>query len=133
MDRDESSQGLRLDKWLWFARFYKTRSLASQAVNGGKVHLNGASVRSSHGVRPGDRISVSAQGSIGEFDIIGLPARRGPPAEAQSQYQETTASAERRARLREQHRLADQSRPRPASRPGKRDRRRLMRLQRDQR
>jgi ribosome-associated heat shock protein Hsp15 len=133
MDRDESSQGLRLDKWLWFARFYKTRSLASQAVNGGKVHLNGASVRSSHGVRPGDRISVSAQGSVGEFDIIGLPARRGPPAEAQSQYQETTASAERRARLREQHRLADQSRPRPASRPGKRDRRRLMRLQRDQR
>jgi len=133
MDRDESPQGLRLDKWLWFARFYKTRSLASQAVNGGKVHLNGSSVRSSHGVRPGDRISVSAQGSVGEFDIIGLPARRGPPAEAQSQYQETTASAERRARLREQHRLADQSRPRPASRPGKRDRRRLMRLQRDQR
>jgi ribosome-associated heat shock protein Hsp15 len=133
MDRDESPQGQRLDKWLWFARFYKTRSLATRAVNGGKVHLNGASVRSSHGVRPGDRISVSAQGSVGEFDVIGLPARRGPPAEAQSHYQETAASALRRARLREQHRLADQSRPRPASRPGKRDRRRLMQLQRDQR
>ncbi|MFI4891152.1 MAG: RNA-binding S4 domain-containing protein [Steroidobacterales bacterium] len=133
MDHDEPPQGHRLDKWLWFARFYKTRSLASQAVDGGKVHLNGERTKPAHRVRPGDRISISLQGIVGEFDIVGLPARRGPAAEAQAQYVETPASAERRVRLREQHRLADRSLPRPRSRPDKRDRRRLMRVQRDQR
>ena len=132
MDHDESSQNHRLDKWLWFARFYKTRSLASQAIDGGRVHLNGERTKPAHRVRPGDRISISLQGIVGEFDILGLPVRRGPAAEAQTQYAETPASAERRVRLREQHRLADKSLPRPESRPDKRDRRRLMRLQRDQ-
>jgi ribosome-associated heat shock protein Hsp15 len=132
MDPADSPQIHRLDRWLWFARFYKTRSLATQAIDGGKVHLNGERVKPAHRIRPGDRISISLQGIVGEFDILGLPARRGPPAEAQGFYAETSASAERRARLREQHRLADRSLPRPDVRPDKRDRRRLMRLQRDQ-
>jgi ribosome-associated heat shock protein Hsp15 len=80
MDRDEPPAEQRIDKWLWFARFYKTRFLAPKAVDGGKVHLNGASTRSAHRVRGGDRISVSAQGIVGEFDIIGLPARGRPRA-----------------------------------------------------
>ncbi|MFI4890719.1 MAG: RNA-binding S4 domain-containing protein [Steroidobacterales bacterium] len=132
MPHDKSPQGHRLDKWLWFARFYKTRSLASQAVEGGKVHLNGERTKPAHRVKAGDRISISLQGIVGEFDIVRLPVRRGPAAEAQTHYAETPASAQRRARLREQHRLADKSLPRPGSRPDKRDRRRLMRLQRDQ-
>jgi ribosome-associated heat shock protein Hsp15 len=132
MQDDDSPQNHRLDRWLWFARFYRTRSLATRAIDGGKVHLNGERVKPAHRVRPGDRISVSLEGLVGEFDILGLPARRGPAAEAQGSYAETPASAERRIRLREQHRLADKSLPRPDARPDKRDRRRLMRLQRDQ-
>ena len=71
-------------------------------------------------------------GSAGEFEVLGLPRRRGPAAEAHAQYMETPASAERRTKLREQQRLAEASRPRSDARPDKRERRRLMRLQRAQ-
>ena len=132
MQDDDSPQNPRLDRWLWFVRFYKTRSLATQAIDGGKVHLNGERTKPAHRIRPGDLISISLQGIVGEFEVLVLPVRRGPAAEAQRCYAETAASAERRVRLREQHRLADRSLPRPDARPDKRDRRRLMRLQRDQ-
>jgi ribosome-associated heat shock protein Hsp15 len=132
MSREDPAVNNRLDKWLWFARFYKTRSLATAAVDGGKVHLNGERIKPAHRVAAGDRISISLQGIVAEFDILSLPMRRGPAAEAQAHYLETPASALRRERLREQHRLADQSTPRPDARPDKRDRRRLTRLQRDQ-
>jgi ribosome-associated heat shock protein Hsp15 len=132
MTIDEKSDDHRLDKWLWQARFYKTRSLATAAINGGKVHLNGERVKPAHRVRTADRVSLSLQGVVAEFEVLGLPQRRGPAAEAQDHYLETPASAERRAKLREQQRLAQVSRPRPEGRPDKRDRRRLMRLQRDQ-
>jgi ribosome-associated heat shock protein Hsp15 len=122
----------RLDKWLWYARFFKTRSVAAQAIAGGKVHLNGERVKPAHVVRPGDTVSVVLQGVVAEFSVLGLPARRGPAAEAQTHYAETAASAERRERFREQHRLANLSRPRPEERPDKRDRRALMKLQRGQ-
>jgi len=132
MAADEKTDHHRLDKWLWHARFYKTRSLATAAISGGKVHLNAERVKPAHRVRVGDRLSVSLQGIVAEFEVLGLPLRRGPAAEAQAQFLETPASAERRARLREQQRLAQASRPRPDARPDKRGRRRLMRLQRDQ-
>jgi ribosome-associated heat shock protein Hsp15 len=132
MTSDEQADNHRLDKWLWHTRFYKTRSLATAAINGGKVHLNAERVKPAHRVRVGDRLSLSLQGMVAEFEILGLPPRRGPAAEAQAQYLETAASVERRAKLREQQRLAQVSRPRPEGRPDKRDRRRLMRLQRDQ-
>jgi ribosome-associated heat shock protein Hsp15 len=122
----------RLDKWLWHCRFYKTRSLATAAITGGKVHLNAERIKPAHRVRIGDRLSVVLQGVVAEFDVLGLPVRRGPAAEAQAHYAETAQSTERRARLHEQMRLAQISRPRPEARPDKRDRRRLMRLQRDQ-
>ena len=126
------SDNQRLDKWLWQARFYKTRSLATAAINGGKVHLNAERVKPAHRVRIGDSLSLSLQGIVAEFAVLALPLRRGPAAEAQACFAETPASAERRAKLREQQRLAEASRPRPDARPDKRDRRRLMRLQRDQ-
>jgi ribosome-associated heat shock protein Hsp15 len=96
------------------------------------VHLNAERVKPAHRVRIGDRLSLSLEGIVAEFEILGLPQRRGPAAEAQAQYLETPASALRRANLREQQRLAQLSRPRPEVRPDKRDRRRLMRLQRGQ-
>jgi ribosome-associated heat shock protein Hsp15 len=124
--------GHRLDKWLWHCRFYKTRSLATAAIAGGKVHLNAERVKPAHRIRVGDRLSLSLQGLVAEFEVLGLPQRRGPAAEAQGHYLETPDSTQRRGQLREQQRLAQVSRPRPEGRPDKRDRRRLMRLQRDQ-
>ncbi len=132
MATEEKTDNHRLDKWLWHARFFKTRSLATSAIIGGKVHLNAERVKPAHRVRVGDRLSLSLQGIVGEFEVLGLPLRRGPAAEALTHYSETPASAERRAQLREQQRLANISRPRPDTRPDKRERRRLMRLHRGQ-
>ena len=132
MPTDDKAGNHRLDKWLWHARFYKTRSLATAAINGGKVHLNAERIKPAHPVRVGDRVSLAQQGMVAEFEVLGLPRRRGPAAEAQAAYLETPASSERRARLLEQLRLAKGSRPRSEGRPDKRDRRLLMRLQRDQ-
>jgi ribosome-associated heat shock protein Hsp15 len=130
--QDEDTESHRLDKWLWYARFYKTRSLATAAIAGGKVHLNAERVKPAHRVRIGDHVSLSLQGVVAEFEVRGLPERRGPAPEAQSHYLETPQSAARRAHLKEQQQLAQKSRPRPEGRPDKRDRRRLMRLHRDQ-
>src|ERR1700688_737449 len=132
MTIDEKTDNHRIDKWLWHRRFFKTRSMATAAIHGGKVHLSAERVNTPHRVRVGDRLSLSLQGIVAEFEVLGLPRRRGPAAEAQSQYLETPVSAERRGKLREQQRLAQVSRPRPDTRPDKRDRRRLMRLQRGQ-
>lgn len=122
----------RLDKWLWCARFFKTRGLAAQAVLGGKVHVNGERTRPAHNLRVGDRLALSIHGSTAEIEVLGFPVRRGPATEAQTFYAETPESIERRTKLREQHRLADMSRPRPDSRPDKRERRQLSRIRRGQ-
>lgn len=132
MSNASDSDRHRIDKWLWCARFFKTRSLAAQAVSGGKVHVNGERVKPAHNVRVGDRLGIVINGADAEFDVVGLPARRGPASEAQTHYQETPQSVERRTKLREQHRLAEMSRPRPDGRPDKRDRRKIVRIQRGQ-
>lgn len=132
MTPTEKTDNHRLDKWLWHARFFKTRSLATAAINGGKVHLNAERVKPAHRVRVGDHLSLSLQGIVGEFEVLGLPVRRGPAAEALNHYAETPASAARRVLFKEQQRLANLSRPRPDTRPDKRERRRLLKLHRDQ-
>jgi ribosome-associated heat shock protein Hsp15 len=132
MTGEASADSQRLDKWLWHVRFYKTRSLATAAIQGGKAHLNGERVKPAHRLRIGDLVSLALQGIVAEFEVLGMPSRRGPATEAQLQYAETPQSVQRRMQLREQQRLAQASRPRPEGRPDKRDRRRLMRLQRDQ-
>lgn len=130
MSSEEKEERHRLDKWLWCTRFFKTRSLAAQAVSGGRVHLNGERVKAAHVVRVGDRVSLNLEGLNAEFDVLGLPARRGPAPEARTHYAETPESATRRERLREQHCLAQLSRPRPDTRPDKRERRKLVKFQR---
>jgi ribosome-associated heat shock protein Hsp15 len=132
MTTDAQSDSHRLDKWLWHVRFYKTRSLATAAISGGKVHFNAERVKPAHRVRIGDHVSLSLQGIVAEFEVLGLPVRRGPAAEAATHYRETASSAARRAQLRDQQRLARLSRPRPDAKPDKRERRRLMRLHRGQ-
>ena len=131
-DADEEVGRSRMDKWLWCARFYKTRSLAAQAIAGGKAHLNGERVKPAHALRSGDTISVVIDGVVAEFSVLSIPSRRGPCAEARLHYAETPASAGRRERFREQHRLAELSRPRSEEKPDKRERRALLKLARSQ-
>ncbi|APZ42177.1 RNA-binding S4 domain-containing protein [Acidihalobacter ferrooxydans] len=119
------SAGMRLDKWLWAARFFKTRSLASQAVGGGKVHLNGARVKPSHAVRPGDELTVQRGHERYIVTVSGLDAQRRQAVEAQKLYTETAASRAARDALREDRRLQRQAEPAPQRRPDKRQRRQL--------
>jgi ribosome-associated heat shock protein Hsp15 len=93
---DDKDAQARLDKWLWHVRLYKTRSLATAAIAGGKVHLNAERIKPAHRVRIGDHVSLSLQGVVAEFRVLGLPPRRGPASAAQAHYAETTASAQRR-------------------------------------
>ena len=122
----------RLDKWLWCTRFYKTRALASQAVAGGKVKLNGERVKPAHELRAGDRLTLSISQQAIDIDVVSLPAHRGPASVAQACNAETPQSLERRARTQEQRRLASLSRPQPDTRPDKRERRQLEKLRRGQ-
>ena len=120
----------RLDKWLWFTRFYKTRALAMQAVTGGKVKVNGERVKPAHNLSVGDRLSLSLPDEAMDLAVLAYPARRGPAAEAQACYAETAESQARRAANREQRRLADLISPRPEAKPDKRDRRRMEKFRR---
>lgn len=120
---------VRIDKWLWAARFFKTRSLATDAVDGGKVEVNGEHAKPSKAVKPGDEIRLR----LGPYEHIlivrALGERRGPASVAQTLYEETAASREAREKLSAQLRMA------PAAfvyeekgRPTKKDRRDLSRF-----
>lgn len=121
---------LRIDKWLWHARFFRSRSLATAAVDGGRVHVNGARVKPSHAVKIGDRLEITRDAEASDLLIRALPLRRGPAAAAAACYEESADSAARRAARREERRMLGGAPPRPASRPDKRARRELLRLQR---
>lgn len=123
---------IRLDKWLWHVRLFKSRSLATDAVSGGKVKLDGERVKPAHEVRVGQHVSVTQGDRAIEVEILALPLRRGPANVAQACYAETEASAGRSARHREQRRLAALVRPQPDHRPDKRERRQLDKLRRQQ-
>ncbi len=118
----------RIDRWLFGVRLFKSRSLAAQAVSGGKVHVNGARVRPSHDVRPGDLVTFN-RGTI-EFEchVAAIPERRGPAKEAMNCYTETDASQQRREQHAQRMRFAAASAPRPQERPDKHDRKALRRL-----
>ncbi len=116
---------LRIDKWLWAARFYKTRSLAAQAVAGGKVQLNGARVKPARAVKPGDELEIHKSGFEYQIRVVLLSARRGPAKEARTLYEESEESRQKRDALREQHRLAAATMPHPRRKPDKKARRQL--------
>jgi ribosome-associated heat shock protein Hsp15 len=119
----------RLDRWLWCARFYKSRSQAAEAVAGGRVHLNGQRAKPAHKVVPGDLVSLTLGTREIEVTVLGLLARRGPATEARTAYEETADSRARGERQAEQRRLAALA-PRPLGRPDKHGRRELRRLHR---
>ena len=125
----DDSDRVRLDKWLWAARFFKTRSLATEAVSGGKVEVNGERAKPAKAIRPGDEIRLR----LGPYEHIlivrDLAERRGPAAVAQTLYQETDASRQARERLAEQLRLAPGGFVyEEKGRPTKKDRRELARF-----
>jgi ribosome-associated heat shock protein Hsp15 len=124
--------GLRLDRWLWCTRIYKSRSVAAAAVAGGHVHCNGARVKPARAVRVGDCLTVSRDGRELELTVRAIPARRGPAPEARACYAESAGSIERGARLGEARRLAALTTPRPEGRPDKKERRDLLALARRQ-
>src|SRR4029078_10013806 len=108
------TEGLRIDKWLWCARFYKSRSQATAAVAGGLVHVNGERVKASRAVHVDDLIEITRDELRFEVVIRGLPVRRGPAPEARTYYVETEASVAAREQARERSRLARTS-PRGAA------------------
>ena len=130
MEKAESPpvvQGLRVDKWLWFARFFKSRSQATDAVAGGLVHVNGERVKASRELRSGDRLQITREELRFEVIVTAMPKRRGPASEAALHYTETPESIQAREQRREQSRMAP---PAPDGRPDKHARRALRDLRR---
>jgi len=124
-ERTVDEEKVRIDKWLWAARFFKTRSLAARAVSGGHVHLNGNRVKPARPVQIGDEL-VIRRGEV-EFtvQILALSDRRGPARIARTLYAESEESIAAREAAREERRLIRAAAPRPQGRPDKRDRRRI--------
>lgn len=120
-----SSERPRIDKWLWAARFFKTRSLATEAVHGGRVHVEGVRVKPAREVRLGETISVTVGHETITVVVRGMADKRGSAAAAALLYEETRESREQRDLRREERRLARPLGADLEGRPSKRDRRRL--------
>jgi ribosome-associated heat shock protein Hsp15 len=126
-----AEEGLRVDRWLWCTRFYKTRSAAADAVKGGHVHVNGQRAKPAREVKTGDTLRIKRDESEYEVTVAAIPLRRGPASEAQRCYVESEASVERRRDDAEKRRIARQLQRAPtAGRPDKRTRR-LLRAKRN--
>jgi ribosome-associated heat shock protein Hsp15 len=119
------SDSQRLDKWLWSARFYKTRLLAVEAISGGHVHVNGHHSKPSKVVRVGDEIEITKGPYRWHLVIEALAQRRGPATEARQLYSEQADSMQQREAMRAERKLVA---PAPSKRPDKRQRRKIIRF-----
>ena len=126
-DSEHGNRKVRIDKWLWAARFFKTRSLAKTAIEGGKVLLAGQKVKVSREVAPGDMLRIRQGWDEREVKVIATSEQRRAAPIAQTLYEETEASIERRARAAEARKAAG-TLTRPSQRPGKHERKALERL-----
>ena len=115
--------GVRLDAWLWAARFFKTRALAKQAIDGGKVEVNDVAAKPARAVHVGDRLKIMRGEDRFEIDVLALSAKRGAAPIAQGLYRETESGRAAREAAAEQRRLALAGYAKPASKPDKRARR----------
>jgi len=126
-------EDVRLDKWLWAARFFKTRSLATDAVNGGKVELNGQRPKPAKEVKVGDLLRIRVGPFVHAVTVRALSDRRGPASAAALLFEESAESIAARERLREQHRLAPSVQYEEGGRPTKKDRRTMSAFEERQR
>ena len=126
---DAAGSRHRIDRWLWCARFHRSRSLAAAAVSGGKVDVNGERAKAARGIAIGDRLDITLGPEAMTVMVLALPSRRGPATEARKCYEETTDSVLRRAVARERRQLERRSDTAPAGRPDKRGRRAIRQLQ----
>ncbi len=128
MSEDENTPKLRVDKWLWMARFFKTRQLASKAVSAGKIRVNTQRVKPAFKVKPGDGLVITRGEYMWIVEVLDIPKRRGPAKEAQLLYEETEESIAGRQQVSDIRRAERISRPREEVRPDKRQRRQLRTL-----
>ena len=119
------SESVRIDKWLWAARFFKTRSMATDAVDGGKIRLNGERVKPARGVKIGDKLDIDNGSTEWEVVVDGLAEQRGSAAIAQTLYTETGESVLRREKKAEQRKFIREPAEAIKGRPTKRDRRQI--------
>ena len=117
---------VRIDKWLWAARFFKTRSLASRACELGRIQSNGQPAKAAREVRIGDMLRVTNDGGEFEVEVLQLSEVRGPASVARTFYRETEASQVLRQKVAAEHKALRQFEELPAGRPSKRDRRRII-------
>jgi ribosome-associated heat shock protein Hsp15 len=117
---------VRIDKWLWAARFFKTRSLAARACELGRVQSNGQPAKPAREVRIGDMVHVTNDGGEFNVEVLQLSDVRGPASVAQTLYRETEASRELRIKVAAERKAMKQFEELPAGRPSKRDRRRII-------
>ena len=117
---------VRMDKWLWAARFFKTRSLAARACDLGRIHSNGQPAKPAREVRIADMLRVTSEGGDFEVEVLLLSEVRGPASVAQTLYRETEASRELRQKVAAERRAMKQFEELPAGRPSKRDRRHII-------
>ncbi|MGC1062114.1 ribosome-associated heat shock protein Hsp15 [Pantoea agglomerans] len=128
MKKEKSSEEVRLDKWLWVARFYKTRAIAREMIEGGKVHYNGQ--RS----KPGKVVELNAELTLRQGNdertvvVVDISAQRRPASEAQQLYRETDASIEKREKMAQARKMNALTMPHPDRRPDKKERRDLMKF-----
>ena len=121
---------VRIDKWLWAARFFKTRSIARAAIQGGKVQVNGARTKPGRVLNTGDQVRLQRGQEVMTVIVRGVSDRRGPAPEAQKLYEETEESRLRREAIARQRQLERDARAARERRPDKRQRRQLQRLRR---
>jgi ribosome-associated heat shock protein Hsp15 len=120
--------GVRMDKWLWAARFFKTRSLAARACDLGRIQANGQPAKPAREVRSGDLLHVKNDGGDFQLEVLALSAMRGPAAVARTLYRETEASRELRLKLAEERKSMPHFEALREGKPSKRDRREIDRL-----
>lgn len=125
---DSGALGIRLDVWLWAARFYKTRSLAKQAIEGGKVRVGGQAAKASRPVKPGDAMEISRGEERFEITVLAMSDRRGPASQARTLFDESDDARDRRLQALAERRAAQAGYRPPAGKPDKRARRLIQAL-----
>ena len=126
MTAGQNKNSVRIDKWLWAARFFKTRALASKACDIGRILSNEIEAKPARDVHIGDMLRIRNEGGEFHIEVLQLSETRGPAAVAQTLYRETEASKEQRQREAAERKAMQQYAPLPEHRPSKRDRRRII-------